>query len=102
MEPVYDVVWPKSPRGVQRQSNAERLTSLDGKRIGFVWDYMFRGEELFPQIESSLRARFPGIEVVDYAVFGNIHGPNEATIVADLPRRLREQHIDAIVVGNGC
>ena len=45
-EPTFDVVWPKSPLGVQRRRAAERLTSLDGARIGFVWDYMFRGEEI--------------------------------------------------------
>lgn len=102
MEPVYDVVWPKSALGVQRRRAATRVQSLEGARIGFVWDYMFRGEELFPVLERELRARFTGLEVVGYDTFGNIHGPDEHAIVAALPGTLDEHSIDAVVVGNGC
>jgi hypothetical protein len=102
MEPTYQVVWPKSARGVQQRRAATRLASLDGKRIAFVWDYMFRGEELFPALAHALRERFPTVEIVDYNVFGNIHGPNEASIIADLPKMLQEHRIDAAVTGNGC
>lgn len=48
MEPTYEVVWPKSPLGLQTRRPADRLDTLAGKRIGFAWDYLFRGEELFP------------------------------------------------------
>ena len=47
MEQTYDVVWPRSPRGVQRRRRAARLDSLAGKRVAFLWDYLFRGDELF-------------------------------------------------------
>ncbi|MEN9644549.1 MAG: hypothetical protein RL238_1218 [Actinomycetota bacterium] len=102
MEPHYDVVWPKSPRGVQRRRAAERLTTLEGARIGFVWDYMFRGEEIFPVIASELATRFPGLEVVGYDTFGNIHGADEVALVEAMPGTLDEHSIDAVVVGNGC
>ena len=105
MEPVYEVVWPKAPRGAQRRRAAARLDGLDGldgARIGFVWDYMFRGDELFPVLERELRRRHPGLEVVGYDVFGNIHGPDEAALVRGLPHELHEHGIDAVVVGNGC
>ena len=102
MEPQFDVVWPKSPRGVQRHRAATRLTSLEGARIGFVWDFMFRGEEIFPVIARELTNRFPGLEVVGYDTFGNIHGPDEMALVAALPGTLDEHSIDAVVVGNGC
>jgi hypothetical protein len=102
MEPVYEVVWPKSARGVQRRRAATRLPTLQGARIGFVWDYMFRGDELFPVLERELRSRFAGVEIVGYESFGNIHGPNEHQLVEALPGTLDEHSVDAVVVGNGC
>jgi len=102
MEPRYDVVWPKSPRGTQRRRAAARLDTLAGKRLGFVWDYMFRGEEIFPVLADALTVRYPGLEVVGYDTFGNIHGPDEHALVEALPGTLDEHSIDAVVVGNGC
>jgi hypothetical protein len=102
MEPRYDVVWPKSPRGGQRHRAAARLDSLDGKRIGFVWDYMFRGDEIFPALADALMHTFDGLEVVGYDVFGNIHGPDEHALVEALAGTLAEHRIDAVLVGNGC
>jgi hypothetical protein len=102
MEPRYDVVWPKSPRGAQPRRAAGRLDSLAGKRIGFVWDYMFRGEEIFPVLADALKERYAGLEVVGYDTFGNIHGPDEHALVEALPGTLDEHSIDAVVVGNGC
>lgn len=102
MEPTYEVVWPKSALGVQRRSLAPRLDSLVGKRIGFVWDYLFRGEEIFPAIERELRNRFEGLEVVNYDAFGNIHGPDEHALVDALSDALTRYRIDAVVSGNGC
>jgi hypothetical protein len=102
MEPMYDVVWPKSALGVQRRKNAARLDSLNGKRVAFVWDYLFRGEEIFPVIERELRRRFDGLEVVNYDAFGNLHGPDEHALVNALPDTLTRYRIDAVVSGNGC
>lgn len=102
MEPSYDVVWPKSPRGVQAHALAERLAGLDGKRVAFLWDYMFRGDELFPVLEKELVNRFPGIEVVGYDKMGNTHGPDEAAVIDGLPGALASQHIDAVISGMGC
>jgi hypothetical protein len=101
-EPVYEVVWPKSALGVQSRRSAPRLATLDGARIGFVWDYMFRGEEIFPVIQRELERRHPGLTVVGYDTFGNIHGPDEHSLVEALPGTLDEHSIDAVVVGNGC
>lgn len=102
MQPTYDVVWPKSRRGVQSHRAAARLDSLNGKRIGFVWDYMFRGEEIFPLIERGLRERFDAIDVIGYDVFGNIHGPDEHAVVDALPGALAQHGVDGVIVGNGC
>jgi hypothetical protein len=100
LEPTFDVVWPKSASAVAQRPLAARLGSLAGARIGFVWDYLFRGDELFPVLAEELRAH--GAEVVNYDVFGNIHGPDERALVMDLPNKLQRYRIDAVVVGNGC
>ncbi|NNE95222.1 MAG: hypothetical protein HKN24_04265 [Acidimicrobiales bacterium] len=102
MEPVYEVVWPKSARGVQSVSLASRLDDLDGVRIAFLWDYVFRGDEIFPALADHLRQRFPAIEIIDYDVFGNIHGGDEKEMISALPEALRSRHIDAVVSGVGC
>lgn len=102
MEPHYDVVWPKSPRGAQRRRAAARLDSLDGARIGFVWDYLFRGDEIFPVLADALTKRYAGVEVFGYDTFGNIHGADEHALIEAMPGTLDEHGIDAVVVGNGC
>ncbi len=101
-EAVFDVVWPKSARGVQARRAAARLDSLAGTRIGFVWDFLFRGDELFPVLADELRRRFDGVEVVGHDAFGNIHGPHEHALIEAMPGTLDEHSIDAVVVGNGC
>ncbi len=102
MEPTFDVVWPKSPLGTQARRPAPRLDTLRGKRIGFTWDYLFRGDELFPVLAKELRTRFEGVEIVNYDVFGNLHGPREHELVAQLPAGLARHRVDAVVSGNGC
>jgi len=102
VEPTYDAVWPRSPLGVQRRDAADRLTSLAGKRVAFLWDYVFRGDEVFPALEEELRARIPDIEIVGYSTFGNIHGGDEDEVIAGLPAGLAQRHIDAVVSAMGC
>ena len=101
-EPAYDVVWPKSPRGIQAVPLAPRLDDLNGKRVAFLWDYLLRGDELFPLLAEQLERQFPEIEIVDYDVFGNTHGGDEREMIAGLPDALAARHIDAVVSGVGC
>ncbi len=100
-EPRYDVVWPQAPLGVQRRPQASRIDSLRGKRVAFVWEYMFRGDELFPALGQYLRDTYD-VEVIGYEVFGNTHGPDEAAVLAELPQKLRDWRADAAVSGVGC
>lgn len=97
-----DVVWPRSARGVQAHRRADRLDTLDGKRVAFLWDYLFRGDELFPVLAEQLRARFDGIDIVDHTEFGNLHGADEKQRVGRLPDDLRSRGVDAVVSGMGC
>jgi hypothetical protein len=96
----YDVVWPKAPLATARRPLAPRLTGgLAGRRVGFLWDYLFHGEELFPVLADELRAR--GADVVGYEAFGNLHGPDEAQLVGEIPSVIAARGIDAVVSGVG-
>jgi hypothetical protein len=63
---------------------------------------MFRGEELFPVLEQELSRRYPGIEFVGYDAFGNLHGPEEAQLVGEIPSMIAARGVDAVVSGIGC
>ena len=49
---LYEVFWPGGPSAVHTVPAAPR-SDLTGKRIGFLWDYVFRGEEIFPILKKS-------------------------------------------------
>ncbi len=102
MEPTYDAVWPRSPRGIQTQRTAPRLDDLAGRRVAFLWDHVFRGDELFPVLAEQLTARFPGVEIIGHESFGNTHGSDEHEMQARLPGELRARQVDAVVSGMGC
>ncbi len=98
----YAVVWPRGEKAAALQPLAPRLDGLEGKRIAFLWDYLFRGDEIFPMLADGLAGRYPGVDFIGYEVFGSTHGDEEREIVAALPARLKELGADAIVSGMGC
>lgn len=98
----YEVLWPRTPRQAKRKTLAPRLTTLEGKTIAQLWDYVFRGDEVFEFLEQGLKARFPGVRFVSWREFGSTHGSDEREVVAALPQRLRELGVDAVVSGMGC
>ena len=59
----YEVLWPRSPRQVQLQPLAKRLDTLEGKTIAQLWDYLFRGDEVFALLEEGLKERYPDIQL---------------------------------------
>lgn len=98
----YEVYWPRTPRQSQQKPLARRLETLAGKKIALLWDFLFRGDEVFAVLEEELKARFPGVSFVDWREFGNTHGDNERTVVAALPKRFQELGVDAAISGMGC
>lgn len=98
----YQVVWPRSPRTAEVAELAPRLPSLEGRTVAFLWDYLFRGDEIFPVLERELTARFPGVRFVGFDEFGTTHGAGEHEVLAGLGARLRELGVDAVVSGMGC
>ncbi len=98
----FGALWPGGPYAVDIVEPAPRPSSLAGKTIGFLWDDMFRGEEIFPVIEDEIRARHPDARFVGWRAFGSIFGGEEHRVLEELPRRLSEERVDAVVCGVGC
>jgi len=96
-EPQYEAYWPCSPRKPTGRTLAPRLSTLEGKTVGLVWDYLFRGDVVYRLLMEGLKERFPTIKFVDWTVFGNMHGNDERQLVADLPAKLREHKVDAVL-----
>jgi hypothetical protein len=87
---------------VQLRPLAKRLDTLEGKTIAQLWDFVFRGDEVYAHLEAGLKERFPNIRWVSYKEFGNTHGGEEREVVASLPRRFKELKVDAAISGMGC
>jgi len=100
-EPVYKVVWPLGKSNCQMVSMKPRLVDLTGKTIAELSHGGFRDQEIRPIVEGALSKRFPGIKFVDHTVFGNIHGLNEAEVIAALPAKLHKHGVDAAITGIG-
>ena len=98
----YEALWPRSPRQVQLKPLAKRLASFEGKTIAQLWDFVFRGDEVYAHLETGLKARFPGVRFVSWREFGSTHGGDEREVVAALPRRFKELGVDAAISGMGC
>ena len=105
-EQRFDVVWPSAPlyetdeQPVENGAKTPRFRD-EGFRLGFVWDYVFNGDEMFEAIKTAFAAEHVDVEFVDYEAFGNIHSHDEDEVVAQLPDAFRRERVDAVVVGVG-
>ncbi|MBI2910378.1 MAG: hypothetical protein HYX92_22260 [Chloroflexi bacterium] len=100
-EPIYEVVWPLGKMAYETLPLPRRIAGLEGKTVCELWDWRFRGDEVFPILRALLARRFPGIQFVDYTAFGDTHGPKEREIIAGLPEMLRKLGCDAVISGVG-
>ena len=98
----YAVVWPRSAKAVEIKSLAKRLDGLDGKTIAFLWDDLFRGDEIWPILKGEVSRRFTNVSFVDHDAFGSTHGDEEHRVLAELPGKIKSMKIDAVVSGMGC
>ena len=101
VEPLFETVWPLGRKAYAGRELQDRVADLSGKVIGELWDYLFRGEEIFPILREELRARYPGVQFVTYDVFGNVHGPEQLALVAKIPERLAHHKVDAVISAIG-
>ncbi len=95
----FDVVWPRSRQQVPPGAFASRLDSLEDATVAQLWDFAFRGDEIFTALEEGLKARYPRIRFVSWREFGNTHGSDEHAILDSLPERLRALGVDAVISG---
>ncbi|MBI2907551.1 MAG: hypothetical protein HYX92_07860 [Chloroflexi bacterium] len=100
-EPVYEVVWPLGKSVYETLPLAPRSDDLSGKTVCELWDWLFRGEEIFPILREALARRYSGIKFADYNIFGNTHSAREKAIISELPRLLRERQCDAVISAVG-
>ena len=98
----YEVVWPRSAKTAELVDLAPRLTSLAEAKVAFLWDYLFRGDEIFPVLERELAARYPDMTFVSYQEFGSTHGADEHEVVAAMAQQLADLGVDAVISGMGC
>jgi hypothetical protein len=99
-EPVFEVLWPLA-RGTADAVGMAGRGAREGMCVGFLWDYVFRGDEMFAVLEEELPAHLPGVRFVRHDELGNIHGHDEHAVLAVLGDRLREKEIDAVIAGVG-
>ncbi|MES2563939.1 MAG: hypothetical protein V4637_14590 [Pseudomonadota bacterium] len=98
----YEVYWPRAPRQTGVKPLAPRLSTLEGKTVAQIWDFLFRGDEIFALLEEGLKARFPGVRFVNWKEFGSTHGGEEKHALALLPKRFKELGVDAVISGMAC
>ena len=98
----YEALWPRSPRQVGVKPLARRLDTLKGKTVAQLWDYVFRGDEVFALLEEGLQERYPGVRFISFKEFGSTHGSDEREVLASLPRKFKELGVDAVISGMGC
>jgi len=97
----YEVLSPAGLETFDEIKFSGGFENLEGRTVGFLWDYVFRGDEIFEIIQQDFRERFPGVNFVDFSVFGDVHGPEERKVIAELPDKLRANKVDAVIVGVG-
>ena len=99
-EPL-SALWPGGESAVAPIEPAPRPASLSTRRVGFLWNHMFRGEEIFPLLERMLEAEFEGVEFVGFDAFGSTFGGDEHAVLNALPSRLGDLGVDAVISGIG-
>lgn len=104
---AYEVVSPLGEPVVNRITMAPRLTTLEGKAIGEIWNGGFRGDESFPMIEKMLRERYPTVKLIPYNEFplvtiASLHPEKKMKTLEDLRAKVQEKGCDAVIIGNGC
>lgn len=100
-EPRYEVVWPLGKSVSSPIDLAPALSDLNGKTVGEIWDWAFRGDQMYAVINAELRKRFPGVRIVEHEVMGNCHGLGAREYVANLPALLRRHGCDAVISAAG-
>jgi len=98
----YEVYWPRSPRQTGIKPLAKRLDTLNGKVIAQVWDFLFRGDDVFAHLEVAIKKQFPDVKFVSWREFGSSHGGEEKEALAEFARKFKAMGVDAVISGMAC
>ena len=80
-----------------KQPHAPRLSTLEGKRIGFVSNEQWQAYRMLPLLKTLLERDFAGIEVLPIDAFpqGNALIGTEETAA-----QVKQSGVDAVIIGN--
>ena len=80
-----------------KQPFAPRLSSLEGKRIGFVSNEQWQAYRMLPMLKELLEKDFPGVQVLPIDAFPQGNGliGNDETA-----KLVKKSGVDAVIVGN--
>ena len=105
MSEIFKVVSPVAEQASQYKDVNPSIPDLNGKTVAFLWNWAFRGDDTFPIIEEEMKAMYPDIRIIPYQRYGNFHNPDQvqaAEVMKAIPGMLKEDGVDAVIVGNGC
>ena len=87
------------PSGVLEvtQPFAPRLSSLEGKRIGFVSNEQWQAYRMLPMLKEALEAEIPGVSVLPIDAFPQ---GNQLIGEEETARQVKLSGVDAVIVGN--
>jgi hypothetical protein len=100
-EQHYDVVWPLGKSTTDLVAMQPRIADLSGTTIAALFHVGFRDGEVLAALQDELSQLYPGIRILTRDVLGDIHGRNEAQVLAGLPDKLREYRVSAAICGVG-
>ena len=98
----YAVYWPRTPRQTGIKPLAKRLDTLNGKVIAQVWDFLFRGDEVFALLEEAIKKQYPEVQFVSWREFGSSHGGDEKEALAEFAKKFKALKVDAVISGMAC
>lgn len=98
----FEAYWPRGARQQKTRALAPRLSTLEGKTVAQLWDYLFKGDEVFALLEEGLKKKYPGVKFVSWRDLGSTHGGDEKETLAALPQRFKELGVDAVISGMAC
>ena len=98
---MYEVVCPLGRLTQKTKSVSPRLPTLDGMTIAQLSNHKFGSELTFSVVEKIMLRRYPNLKFIPHEKFGDTYGNEESEVIKDLPAKLREFEVDAVISGNG-
>ncbi len=100
-EPIYEVVSPECPIVLEPTAITSPVGDLSGMVVAELWDWRFRGDDMFPIIERELKSHFPGLEFIGYEEFGDTHTAEEEAVQERALSIIRERGAQAVISAVG-